>query len=87
MSELLHQLVQRSAAGHPSLTAVIYKDQALDYRSLWDQVEQAAFALAGLGLKRRERVGVYLEKRLETVIAMFGAAAAGSVFVPINQSD
>ena len=84
MSELLHQLVQRSAAGHPSLTAVIYKDQALDYRSLWDQVEQAAFALAGLGLKRRERVGVYLEKRLETVIAMFGAAAAGSVFVPIN---
>jgi acyl-CoA ligase (AMP-forming) (exosortase A-associated) len=84
MSELLHQLVQRSAAGHPSLTAVVYKDQALDYRSLWGRIEQTALALAGLGLKRGERVGVYLEKRLETVIAMFGAAAAGSVFVPIN---
>ncbi len=29
-------------------------------------------------------MGVYLEKRPETVIALFGAAAAGGVFVPIN---
>ena len=27
---------------------------------------------------------MYLEKRFETVIAAFGAAAAGSVFVPVN---
>ena len=49
MSELLHQLVQRSAAAHPSLTAVVYKDQALDYRSLWDQVSQKAL---GYGMAR-----------------------------------
>jgi acyl-CoA synthetase (AMP-forming)/AMP-acid ligase II len=31
-----------------------------------------------------ERVAIYLEKRFETVIASFGAPAAGGVFVPLN---
>ncbi len=38
----------------------------------------------GLGLQRGDRVGIYLEKRFETVIASFGAPAAGGVFVPMN---
>ena len=29
-------------------------------------------------------MGIYLEKRIETVVASFGTAAAGAVFVPIN---
>jgi acyl-CoA synthetase (AMP-forming)/AMP-acid ligase II len=37
-----------------------------------------------MGLARSERVAVYLDKRFETVIACFGAAAAGGVFVPVN---
>ena len=37
-----------------------------------------------MGLDRGERVAVYLEKRPETVVALFGAASAGGVFVPVN---
>ena len=37
-----------------------------------------------MGLQRGERVAIYLEKRFETVIASFGAPAAGGVFVPLN---
>ena len=44
----------------------------------------AAAALLGAGVGPRERVAVYLEKRIENVAAMFGAAAAGAVFVPVN---
>jgi acyl-CoA ligase (AMP-forming) (exosortase A-associated) len=40
--------------------------------------------LTRLGLQRSARVAVYLEKRPETVVATFGAAAAGGVFVPVN---
>jgi acyl-CoA synthetase (AMP-forming)/AMP-acid ligase II len=43
-----------------------------------------ASGLIGLGLARGERVAIYLEKRFETVIASFGAPAAGGVFVPLN---
>src|SRR5919107_37153 len=31
-----------------------------------------------------ESVAVYLDKRVETVTAIFGASAAGGVFVPVN---
>ena len=43
-----------------------------------------AAAVVHLGLPRTGRVGIYLEKRFETVIASFGAPAAGGVFVPMN---
>ena len=36
------------------------------------------------GLARGDRVGIYLDKRLETVVSFFGTSAAGGVFVPIN---
>ena len=37
-----------------------------------------------LGLEREQRVAVFLEKRIETVAAIFGTSAAGGAFVPIN---
>ncbi len=37
-----------------------------------------------LGLARCDRVAIYLDKRVETVVASFGAPHAGGVFVPIN---
>jgi acyl-CoA synthetase (AMP-forming)/AMP-acid ligase II len=43
-----------------------------------------ANGVIGLGLQRGERIAIYLEKRFETVIASFGAPAAGCVFVPLN---
>jgi acyl-CoA ligase (AMP-forming) (exosortase A-associated) len=84
MTDLLHHLVDATARRNPSLPAVASRGRWLDYATLSLRIEQAARAFAALGLKRGERLGIYLEKRLETVIAMFGAAAAGCVFVPIN---
>ena len=84
MTELLHHLIEGSASLHPTRPALTSRGQVLDYRSLQAAIDQAAHALPAIGLKRGERVGIYLEKRLETVIAMFGATAAGGVFVPIN---
>ncbi|HUN52626.1 MAG TPA: acyl-CoA ligase (AMP-forming), exosortase A system-associated, partial [Candidatus Sulfotelmatobacter sp.] len=56
----------------------------LDDAALAERVAAAAAGFAGLGLRRGERLAIYLEKRIETVSAMFGAAAAGGVYVPIN---
>jgi acyl-CoA ligase (AMP-forming) (exosortase A-associated) len=83
-SFLLHQLVQRAASVAPASTALRYGAAALDYAGLAAAVEAFAGALLRLGTGRAERVGIYLEKRFETVIASFGAPQAGAVFVPIN---
>lgn len=47
-------------------------------------MRQAAGGFRRRGLGRLDRVAVYLPKTLETVAAMFGAAAAGGSFVPVN---
>ncbi|HEX6736187.1 MAG TPA: acyl-CoA ligase (AMP-forming), exosortase A system-associated [Azonexus sp.] len=81
---LLHDLITRSAARTPEATALTYGKESLAYRDLQAQVAGFASGLLGLGLQRGERVAIYLEKRFETVVASFGAPAAGGVFVPLN---
>ncbi len=83
-STLLHELIARSAARTPGAMALRYRGVDLSYADLQAQVAGFAHALLDLGLARGDRVGIYLEKRFETVVASFGAPAAGGVFVPMN---
>ncbi|MFL6696776.1 MAG: acyl-CoA ligase (AMP-forming), exosortase A system-associated [Vitreoscilla sp.] len=83
-STLLHELVATSALRTPSAIALTDGDRHVSYESLLDAIQRFAAGLLQAGIGRGERVGIYLEKRLETVVASFGAAAAGAVFVPIN---
>jgi acyl-CoA ligase (AMP-forming) (exosortase A-associated) len=68
----------------PQSIAVGDGDKQLTYAELAADVERFAAGLIAAGLAPRERVGIYLEKRFEFVIAAFGAARAGLVFVPVN---
>ena len=81
---LLPDLIFRAAERAPDAPALTYGKHTLNYGELQDQVTHFASGLIGLGLQRGERVAIYLEKRFETVIASFGAPAAGGVFVPLN---
>jgi acyl-CoA ligase (AMP-forming) (exosortase A-associated) len=84
MSALIHDFIFSSAQRTPDAEALVYGKQRLDYKTLAEAVRNAAAGLLGASLGRGERVAVYLEKRVENVTAMFGAAAAGGVFVPVN---
>ncbi|MBL8397928.1 MAG: acyl-CoA ligase (AMP-forming), exosortase A system-associated [Candidatus Accumulibacter sp.] len=81
---LLPELIARSANRAPETLALTYAAQSMSYGALQQAVAAFAGGLRELGLQRGERVAIYLEKRFETVIASFGAAAAGGVFVPVN---
>jgi acyl-CoA ligase (AMP-forming) (exosortase A-associated) len=84
MSNLVHELIYKSADQAPDLDALVYRGTKKDYATLSEEVENVASNLISLGLYRNERLAVYLEKRHETVTSLFGAAAAGGVFVPVN---
>ncbi|MGC3961925.1 MAG: acyl-CoA ligase (AMP-forming), exosortase A system-associated [Rhodocyclaceae bacterium] len=84
MSTLLHELILHSAERAPTAPALTQSGETLDYAALATRVERFAAGIVTLGVARGERIGVYLDKRFETVVASFGAAAAGAVFVPIN---
>ncbi|WP_157264888.1 acyl-CoA ligase (AMP-forming), exosortase A system-associated [Azohydromonas aeria] len=81
---LLFDLIARAAHRAPEAPALSCAGQTLSYAQLQSRVQGFAAGLLGLGLQRAERVGLWLEKRFETVAASFGAAAAGGVFVPLN---
>ena len=80
----IHHLLARVAAAAPQSAALSYKQETISYGVLWDAARAAAVRLQELGLQRGDRVAIYLEKRIELVVAMFATSAAGGVFVPIN---
>ncbi|RMD63335.1 MAG: acyl-CoA ligase (AMP-forming), exosortase A system-associated, partial [Alphaproteobacteria bacterium] len=84
MSDLVHDLVLDAARRWPEHRALVFKGASLSYAALADEMAALARGLVGLGLARGERVAVYLDKRIETVVGLFGAALAGGVFVPVN---
>lgn len=84
MARLLHELILEQAERRPDAAAIVHRQTTLDYAQLTDLVQKTARGLLALSLNRAERVAMYLPKRTEAVAALFGAACAGGVFVPIN---
>ena len=84
MATLIHDVLFQAAQRAPAAPALSWQGEDIAYATLATSVRDCASALLMLGLRRAERVAVYLEKRPENVCAMFGAAAAGGVFVPVN---
>ncbi|THF61602.1 acyl-CoA ligase (AMP-forming), exosortase A system-associated [Pseudothauera rhizosphaerae] len=83
-SYALHHLIGASAERNPDAAALTFSGVTQDYGQFHASVQSFASGLIALGLDRGERVAIYLDKRFETVIASFGATAAGGVFVPVN---
>ncbi len=81
---LLHHLIHSRAARSPEAIALRAEGFSLNYQELAAATNAFAGGLVRLGLARGERVAIWLDKRFETVIACFGAAAAGGAFIPVN---
>ena len=84
MRSNLHHLLEQRARSHPETPALTFKKETVSYEELWARTYSAAAGLLRLGATREQRVAVYLDKRIETVAAVFGASVAGCVFVPVN---
>jgi acyl-CoA ligase (AMP-forming) (exosortase A-associated) len=79
-----HHLVSATAGRCADAPALTYKDATLSYGELAEAIARFAAGMTELGVRRGDRVAVYLDKRIETVVAIFGTSAAGGVFVPVN---
>jgi acyl-CoA ligase (AMP-forming) (exosortase A-associated) len=84
MAYLLHHLLENAATARPDHEALVDKDRRLDYRGFLAASETCAAVLSAHGLKRRDRVAIFLDKSLEECAAIFGISRAGGVFVPVN---
>ncbi len=81
---LIPHAVQRSAEKYPDHPAMRFNKQALTYAELEQQTNRLAHLLVGLGVRRGDRVGVFLNKSLETAVAIYGVMKAGAAYVPLD---
>ena len=84
MRTRVHDLLAQAAGSAPDRPALTYKETTVAYGELWSRALSVGAQLAALGLERGDRVAIYLEKRVETVVALFAASVADGVFVPVN---
>jgi acyl-CoA ligase (AMP-forming) (exosortase A-associated) len=81
---LVHHLIERSAARVPERVALVDGAQEVNYQTLQAEVERLARAYCAAGIAKGGRIGIFTEKRIEFVVAMFAASACGGAYVPCN---
>ena len=73
-----------SALKFPNATATIFQDAKLTYAQLNQLADRFAAALQQLGVKKGDRVAIYLANSPQYPIAYYGALRAGAIVVPFN---
>jgi amino acid adenylation domain-containing protein len=68
----------------PEKAAVFRGSESLTFQQLHTEAVAAAQALAELGVRPGDRVGICMQKNLDQVIAILGALWANAIFVPIH---
>lgn len=87
MTFLLHRGLDHSAEKHPDTDAFRCWGVGLTYADLVQRANQLANTLIAHGVRRRDRVGIYLNKSLETAVAVYGIWKAGGAYVPIDPNS
>ncbi len=82
--EPLQSFLERSAAAHPNRTAILFFKRRISYARLNSLADRFAAALQSIGVKKGDRVAVFLPNTPQFLIAFYGALKAGAVVVPTN---
>lgn len=80
----LHTILEDNARNHPDREALVTREGRFTYGQLDAKASHMAGVLADGGLKKGDRVCIFMENSAELVAAFFGALKAGGVFVIIN---
>jgi amino acid adenylation domain-containing protein len=84
LETLLHHYLERSARVYPKACALIDRARAYSYSELDTLSNQLARLLLEQGASRGDRIGLYLDKSAESVVALYGVLKAGCVYVPLD---
>ena len=84
MRYLLTHCIDGSAERHADRPAFRFDGAELSYAALVRATDVLAGFLLQAGVKRGDRVGVFMPKCLEMPVALYGVMRAGAAFVPLD---
>lgn len=80
----LFHLLEESARKYPDKACTIFKGASVSYKEMNELTDRVAAALAGMGVKKGDRIGIFMPNTPQFVIAYFGVLKAGGVVVATN---
>ncbi len=81
---LLSHLVMNAAERHPDGVAVRDTRGTLSYTELERRGNQLAHVLKDAGVRRGDRVGLFLNKCNDAIVGIYGILGAGAAYVPLD---
>ena len=84
MLYILSDLLTRRPPGTDAKTAIVDGTRRISYFELTDRAQRYALLLREAGIRRGDRVGIFMRRSIESVIALFAVAFAEGVAVFLN---
>lgn len=82
--EQANELIEKWAGQQPQKIFLYYADQKISYKQLFERVDSAANFLKSLGVKKGDRVALFLRNCPEFLCAWFALNKIGAAMVPVN---
>lgn len=81
---LIHDILKKSSTDYPNKEAVVCEQRRISYKDLEQASTKLANFLVSRGINYGDRVGIFSNKDIEEIIAIFAILKIGGIFVHIN---
>lgn len=81
---LVQHFLEHSAQRLPDKTALIFGDERLTYSEIDRRANRVACFLRDHGIERQDRIAIFLDSSVESVICLFGILKADAIFVILS---
>lgn len=81
---LIHELLESDAERAPDKEAIVLRDRRVNYGEYLEAVNRVAANLLKLGVKRGDKVALYIGNRPEYVFCYIAAVSIGAAAVPVS---
>ena len=81
---LIHHLLQEAAQRYPDNEAIVFGEERVTYRTLDQLSNGLANTLLDQGLKKGDRVVLYVPRSIAFFVGMWGALKSGGCYVPAD---
>ncbi|WP_040981756.1 long-chain-fatty-acid--CoA ligase [Oceanobacillus jeddahense] len=80
----LYQYLVNAAKEHGEKKALYFMGKEMTYKELYEEAKKAANYLQSIGIRKGDRVAIFLPNTPQSVISYYGILMAGGIAVPTN---
>lgn len=82
----IHDLIEEQARRLPGAVAVVFRDQQITYQELDARANQLARFLRDIGVRPEDKVGIFMRRSIDMMVALLAVLKAGGAYVPLDPS-